>query len=300
MSITVSLRRSIAKPVLRTFAHESGADLDLRFVERTQELTQELADDFDVVWSSDPAAIFALARAGVLAPLPESALASRAVGFADEHRRWAAVTADLRVIAYDPKRVNEDSLPTHFEDLVHPEWASKVSLAQPTLSPSSLWHAAALYAAKGAAPTNAFYRDLSAAGAEFVASERDVLKAVAGAGRPIGVLDGEIAFAGRELGRGIGILIPDQDGGGVVLRATMVGLHKRAAQSKRALSVIEYLLSVPVTRRLALLSGHIATLPNEVTSAGGLSLSDLKTFGYSQEDIAAQVAKAASALADLH
>ncbi len=285
LSVTVSLRRSVAGPLLRTFAAKTGANLDVRYVKRSD----PVGEDFDVLWTGDPAVTFGLADAGVLAPLPRAALAGRPSALADQEGLWAAASVDVRVFVYDPARIDEDSVPTRFEELLEPRWAKKLILARPDRSPSALWHAAALFAAKGAQPTAAFYRDLHDAGALFVESERDVLKAVAGKGRPLGVVDGEIAFSGRELGRGIGILIPDQDGMGAVLRATTVALHRTAADSPRALALVEYLLSVPVARRLALMSAHVAPLRDGAPSAGALALRDLKATQATQEEIAAHV-----------
>ncbi len=294
LSVVVSLRRSAASPVLATFAKETGANLDLRFVAAGD----EIGDDFDVLWSADPAVTINQADQGRLAKLPAPALASRPPQLVDPDGLWVAVTADLRVIAYDPERVEEASIPTRFEQLVDPRIAPQVVIATP-LSSSASWHFAALFASNGAEPTTAFLRDLRRAGATFVADERAVLDAVAGAGPPIGVLDGEVAFTGRELNRRIAVLIPDQDGSGAILRATTISIHKRSAPSTRALDLVTYLLSAPVGRRLALMSSHVALLGEDEPSAGTLTLRDLKIALPSQKEIAGQLSSVRRALRDL-
>lgn len=294
LEVAVSLRRSAAAPVLATFVKETGANLEPRFIAEGE----SVGDDFDVLWSSDPAVPLAQAAAGRLAPLPAAALAGRPPQFVDPGRLWAAVTADVRVFAYDPKRVDESMVPTHFEQLLNPEIAPLVAIASPQ-SPSAAWHFAALFAIKGSQPTSVFLHDLKRAGATFLAGERQVMEAVVGDGPPIGVLDGEIAFAGREINRGIGVLIPDQDGSGAVLRATTVSLNKRAADSQRARALIEYLLSPPVGRRLALMSSHVALLPGDEPTAGALALRDMKTARATQAEIAGQLSAVRQSLQDL-
>jgi len=294
LEVVVSLRRSAALPILSTFARETGANLDPRFIEADD----TIGDDFDVLWSTDPAATLAQAAAGRLAPLPASALANRPPQFVDPGGLWAAVTADVRVFAYDPKRIDESMVPTHFEQLLDPEIAPLVAIGSPQ-SPSAAWHFAALFAIKGSEPTSVFLHDLKRAGVTFLPGEREVMEAVTGDGPPIGVLDGEVAFAGREINRGIGVLIPDQDGTGAILRATTVSLNQRAADSPRARALIDYLLSPPVGRRLALMSSHVALLPSDEPTAGALALRDMKAARPTQAEIAGQLTAVRQSLKDL-
>jgi ABC-type Fe3+ transport system substrate-binding protein len=294
LEVVVSLRRSAASPVLATFVKETGANLAPRFIDAGE----KVGEDFDVLWSSDPAVALAQAAAGRLAPLPAAVLASRPPQFVDPAGLWAAVTADVRVFAYNSKRVDESTVPTHFEQLLDPEVAPLVAIASPQ-SPSAAWHFAALFAIKGSEPTSVFLHDLQRAGTTFVANERAVMEAVVGDGPPIGVLDGEVAFAGREINRGVGVLIPDQDGTGAILRATTVSLNKRAADSPRALALIEYLLSPPVGRRLALMSSQVALLPSDEPTAGALSLHDMKAARPTQAEIAGQLSAVRQSLQDL-
>ncbi len=294
LSVVVSLRRSVAGPVLATYTKETGAALDTKFIEPTDPVPA----DFDVLWSDDPEISIALAKAGRLAVLPANLLHSRPAGLFDRDGHWVATSADVRVIAYNPQRIDENDVPAHFEQLLDPRWAARVTLADPT-SRSSAWHAAALFAAKGSQPTVAFYRDLKEAGARFVASERDVLENIAGEGPPIGVLDGEVAFAARELGRPIRILIPDQDAGGAVLRATTLAISGNAANASRAGELVEYLLSAPVSRRLALIASHVALLDDDAPITGTLALRDFKRVLPSQAEIAQQLSEVRRSLGDL-
>ncbi len=284
LSVAVSIGRTVTRPVLSAFSHKTGTSIDFQRIEPGE----ALPDEFDVLWSSDPAVTIQLAKTGQLAHLPADVLTRREARYVDSGGTWIAVTADVRVIVYDPKRIEEDDTPTHFEDLLDPRWATRVALARPIhLSPA--WHAATLFAAKGAAPAAAFFRDLESAGATFVDDDRDVLKAVTGDGSPIGVLSGEIAFASRDLGNSLGILIPDQDVDGAVLMPTTLAIHRRAAESARARQLVQYLTSPPVSRRLALMSSRIALTRAGVTGVPTLSIADLKVARPTVEETVAQL-----------
>jgi len=294
LSVAVSVRRSVAGPVLATFAGESRVQLDTHYFDPGDSPPAQ----FDVLWSDDAEALVDLVAAGRLAKLPADLLYTRPAGLFDPDGMWVGVTADVRVIAYDPRRVAESDVPTRFESLLDPRWAPRLILADPT-SRSAAWHAASLFASKGAQPVTAFFRDLRAAGAQFVVDERQVLDGIVGDGPPIGVLDGAVAFGSRELGGSIGILIPDQDGAGAVLRATTLAISQGGANTPRALELVRYLLSVPAGRRLALMSSHLALLENDPPSAGALALHDVKRALPSQKEIAAQLSAVRSELRGL-
>lgn len=294
LSVAVSVRRSVAGPVLSTFSGESGVALDTRYFDSGDSPPAE----FDVLWSDDVEAAFELAEAGQLSKLPSDLLYTRPSGLFDPDGMWVGVTADVRVIAYDPRRVAENDVPTRFENLLDPRWAPRLILADPT-SRSAAWHAATLFASKGAQPVTAFFRDLRAAGAQFAGDERQVLDGILGSGPPIGVLDGAVAFGSRELGGAIGIRIPDQDAAGAVLRATTLAISQKGANTPRALELARYLLSPPVGRRLALMSSHLSLLENEEPIAGALTLRDVKRALPSQKDVAAQLSAVRSELRGL-
>ncbi len=294
LSVVVSMRRSVASPVLRSFARETGADIEVSYVEPDA----PLPDDFDVLWSSNPAPVFALASAAKLSRLSDAALATRPGEWRDPNGFWVAVSADIRVIAYDPERVDESAVPTRFEELLNPTWAKQLTFASPE-NFRSAWHAAALFASRGAEPASAFFRDLVSGGAVIASSDREVLASVGGKGPPIGVLDGEIAFTGRAIGRRIGVLIPDQDSFGAVVRAATLSISSRAAQSDRAHQLVEYLLSSSVGRRLTMMSSHIALFEDQSAATSSIAIGDIRTAALGQTEIADQLSAVRRSLATL-
>jgi len=296
LDVAVSIDRKVARPALADFERETGTALAVTRFDPGAPPPKE----FDVLWSANPATTIALANAGELAELPDELRRKRSGRFVDSRGRWLAVTADVRVIAYDRKRVDADAVPTRFEDILLPRYAGRMVLARPS-SLSAAWHAATLFVARGPTPATAFFKDLAVRGAMFTNDEGEVLAAVAGEGPPIGVVSGAEAFAGRDSGFDIGILIPDQDGAGAgaVLMPTTVAIHRGATESARARQLVEYLTSARGQRRLVPLSSHLALDTKLGSRPGIITVRDVVAAAPSFEDTAAQLSSVRQALADL-
>ena len=70
------------------------------------------------------------------------------------------------------------------------------------------------------------------------------------------------------------------------MRATVVALSRRGAANPDARKLVAYLLSPSVGRRLTLMTGHVALLPEDTVAGGSLRLSDVKVLPVSQAAIA--------------
>jgi iron(III) transport system substrate-binding protein len=272
--VAVADRPSVVRPVLHTFAPEITAEI--------KTVPIEGATEFDVLWDDDARRAAALQRRELLAPLPQDLLALRPAEFRDPDGYWEALTADVRVIAYDPQQIGDDEAPTHVRELAEERWRSRLAMGDPQQG-SSAWHAAALAVAGGGGSLAAL---AAAQGVTVLPSERDVMRALTDGRFPLALVDGEQAFGARERGHHIGILIPDQDEGGAILRSPVVALSHRGAANPDARKLVAYLLSPPVARRLCLMTSHIALLPDDAPIGGSLRLSDLKALPVSQAAIA--------------
>jgi len=272
--VAVAGRPSVVDPVLRSFAPEITAPI--------QTVPAGDAAEFDVLWDDDARRAIELKRSDRLAPLPAESRELRPESFRDPDGYWEAITADVRVLAFDPQRIPEDEAPTHLHELAQARWRAQLVMGDPRHG-SSAWHAAALAAAGGTGSLAALG---GAGGATFLASEREVIQALTDGRFPLALVDGEQAFGARERGHHLGILIPDQDEGGAVMRATVVALSRRGAANPDARKLVAYLLSPSVGRRLTLMTGHVALLPEDAVAGGSLRLSDVKVLPVSQAAIA--------------
>jgi len=287
--VAVADRPSVVGPLLRSFAPQITAE-----IKTVPATAADASDEFDVLWDDDARRAVALKRAGRLAPLPAELRALRPDAFRDADGYWEGLTADVRVIAYDPQLVGDDEAPTHVRELAEPRWRSQLIMSDPRQG-SCAWHEAALAVAGNAGSL----ADLARGdGVTVFPTEREVMRALVEGLSPLALVDGEQAFAARERGHHLGILIPDQDEGGAVLRATVVALSPRGASNPGARKLAAYLLSTSVGRRLTLMTSHIALLPEDAAGGGSLRLADLKVLPASQSAIAERLADQSPAAPD--
>jgi ABC-type Fe3+ transport system substrate-binding protein len=167
--------------------------------------------------------------------------------------------------------------------------ANQLVLADPA-SASSAWHAAALRALGDG--SERLFSELPARGARIVSNEHEVLPVLLKERRALALVDGSAAFQARERGQRLGILIPDQDDRGAVLRSSVVALTHSGAARAEARDLVAYLLSAPVGRRLGLMTGRLAFLESDEASGGTMRVSDVVSLPVSQAAIADQLSAA--------
>jgi iron(III) transport system substrate-binding protein len=83
----------------------------------------------DLFWGQDAGAMGALARAGLLAKLPDSVYADLPEIYTSRAGEWVATTGRARVVAYSLDRVGADELPASVFDLVDERYRGRVGLA---------------------------------------------------------------------------------------------------------------------------------------------------------------------------
>lgn len=278
----------IARSLLREFGQ--AADVE---VEAQPPTARGPCADCDVVWSSDPDA-----SAGLdLAPLPGGDYGRPPSMVGPEHR-WIAASAVARVLVYDPARVSEDEAPITVMDLARPAAARRLVMADPARGDAS-WYAAALFGALGEPRARALYRDMVANGARVVDDEDAVVNALTAGERPIALTDSDRAFAAQGKQPTLVISVPDQEAGGLgaFLIPAVVGITLRGTHNSASLALVEFLLSAPVARRIAMTADSILVLndPAEIP-AGPLSILRLQVMPVSYPALAARLSAVRDAL----
>jgi ABC-type Fe3+ transport system substrate-binding protein len=281
------LRIALGVPEMlaRSFLNEFGSAEDAA-ISPQYATARGACVDCDVVWSADLSAALALP----LSQLPGGDY-GRSPSMVDPERRWVAASAVTRVIVFDPAQVSDEAAPTKTAELARPDIARRLVLADPRHGDAS-WHAAALFAALGERRALELYREVVANGALVVADEEAVIAALLAGGRPIALSNSDRAFAAQGKLRTLVISVVDQEegGAGAFLLPAVVGITERGATHPASRALVEFLLSPPVTRRIALTADAILVLndPGEVP-AGLLSIRSLKVMPVSYSELAAQV-----------
>jgi iron(III) transport system substrate-binding protein len=134
-SLTVYSGRNegLVGPLLESIESALGIDIEVRYA-GTSELAATLLEEgdaspADVFFSQDAGALGALAKAGLLAELPEETLAKVDSRFQSFDGHWIGVSGRARVLAYNSDTTDPATLPASVKDLTAPEWAGKVGWA---------------------------------------------------------------------------------------------------------------------------------------------------------------------------
>lgn len=117
-------------PLLARFERESGVALEVRYGD-SAELAATLAEEgdaspADVFFSQDAGALGAVARAGLLSPLPRTLLRRVPPRFIDPEGRWMGISGRARVVAYSTERLDASDLPDSIFDFTAPRWKGRI------------------------------------------------------------------------------------------------------------------------------------------------------------------------------
>lgn len=111
----------------------TGANIEVRYGS-TGEMSAQLLEEgpnspADLFFSQDAGALGALAKAGLLAPLPPETTAPVLPEFRAADNSWVATSGRARVVAYNPDRTPADALPTSTDALLDPRWRGQIGYA---------------------------------------------------------------------------------------------------------------------------------------------------------------------------
>jgi len=129
---------ALVGPLLEEMKKDIGVDISVRYG-NTAELAATILEEgknspADVYFAQDAGALGALAKAGVLAPLPQDLLDKVDQRFRSKDGLWIGSSARARVLAYNTETVDPATLPNTVEALVDPKWSGKLGWAPPNAS----------------------------------------------------------------------------------------------------------------------------------------------------------------------
>lgn len=253
------------------------------------------AEEAEVAWASDPAALLALAPRlvpGSAAPEPAT------VQFADPQGRFAPVAARARVllVARDA-RLPVD--PTNLRDLADPRLRGRVALAHPArgAGPATC---AALSLVYGEASLGRFLRLVAANAPVVVGSDAEVRAAVAAGRAAVGLAGSVDGAAGAASAAALRVVYPDQAGrGAVVLPTAAAALAPAAggAPSPAAVRLVAWLAGADAERILVARAPGLLPLRPEVPVPVGVEpAGNLRALPLDWDGLAAEAARLAPLL----
>mgnify|MGYP001332348208 FL=1 len=181
LTLYVGRGEALAGPIIERFEAETGVDVVVRYgstAELAVLITEEgAASPADGIWAQDAGALGALARAGLLAPVPDELFANVPAKHRVPGDLWVPVSARNRTLVYSTQRVDESELPESVFDLTDPRYRGRVAWAPTNASFQSF--VTALRVTHGEEVAERWLRDMIANGAKAYPNNNAQLDAVA-------------------------------------------------------------------------------------------------------------------------
>lgn len=120
-------------PLLQRFQEETGIQVEVRYGS-TSEMAATLLEEgarspADVFIAQDAGALGAVAREGMLQPLPEDLLGRVEARFRSPEGLWVGISGRARTLVYSTERLSEADLPASIFELTDPQWRGRLGWA---------------------------------------------------------------------------------------------------------------------------------------------------------------------------
>lgn len=289
------------QPVIDAFTADTGIEVDARYAS-TGELATTLTIEgdvspADVFWAQDPAFIGGIAKAGMLAPLPDEILGLVSERFSDADGNWVGITGRSRVFIYNTDLVSQDELPATVWELTEPQWNGRLGIA-PT-NGSFVAFVTGMILAEGEERTLEWLSGIAANNPTIYDGNGPIVDAAVAGDQAAGLVNHYYLLQRiAELGEvpAVNHFFGSDDPGGLVL-ATGAGVLATSDQPEQAEAFIEYLLSSESqTHFLGLYEYPL--VEGIGTPEGQLELANLPTLDISLTDTADTLEPALALIAE--
>ncbi len=263
--VYTALDQIYSDPILSEFERRTGIEVrpvyDTEAAKTTGLINRLIArrdePDCDVLWNNEVLQTERLGQMGMLSEYVSPQAKRFPEQFRDPQGRWTGFAGRMRVIIYNTRLIKRDDLPLGLDDLISPRWRGQTAIARPFFG-TTLTHMTILHQRWGPERLSAYLDALRTNDAALCLGNATVRDMVAGGERAFGLTDTDDAHAAVLDGKPVGIVIPDSDGGPLIIPNT-VALIANCPHPDAGKKLIDYLLSAEVERRLA--SGRSAQIP---------------------------------------
>ena len=253
-------QEALIKPLLDRFTQQTGIRVNLVSA-KDDTLIKRLESEgrnspADLLLTADAGRLHRARELGVLAPVQSAVLEQRIpASYRDPEGHWFGLSLRARPILYAPDRVDPAELST-YAALAEPRWKGRICIR----SSDNIYNQsmiASMIATRGEAVTEAWARGLVANFARPPrGGDRDQIKAAAAGQCDIAIantyylaamlndaIEAERASAARLM-----VFWPDQEGAGVHVNVSGIGMTAAARHQEQALRLMEFLVSEEAQR----------------------------------------------------
>jgi iron(III) transport system substrate-binding protein len=236
----------LIQPLIDEFSRLTGVTVDVRYgnsAEMGAQILEEGANSpADVFYSQEVGAVGALAKEGLLAPLPDDIVERVQERFQPKgDNLWVGVTGRSRVIVYNPDEVDE--VPQCVKALTDPAYEGEVAIVPGNAGFQAF--VTGFRVSEGDDAARQWLEDMQANKVVTdIESNSDVLEAVNNGDVAVGLINHY--YWARHEGRDqlkAQLIFPTGDDPGGLVNATAVGITAKGAKNPAALALVDYLTS---------------------------------------------------------
>lgn len=247
-------QEALIKPLLDRFTEQTGIKVNLVSA-KDDALIKRLESEgrnsrADLLLTADAGRLYRARELGVLAPLQSAVLEQRVpASYRDPEGHWFGLSLRARPILYVRGKVDPAEL-SSYAALTDPRWKGRICIrSSDNIYNQSL--VAAMIATRGEAETEAWARGLVANFARPPqGGDRDQIKAAAAGQCDIAIANtyylaailNDANAAERDSAAALGVFWPDQDGHGVHVNVSGIGLTTAARNTEQARKLMEFLV----------------------------------------------------------
>ena len=243
-------------PLLDATRDAIGVDIEVRYG-NTAELAATILEEgdnspADVFFSQDAGALGALAKAELLARLPDDLLGKVDPKFQSTDGQWIGVSGRARVLAYNIDSVDASALPASVEALADPAWSGKIGWAPTNASFQTFVTAFRLL--KGEDSAKEWLEAMQSNGTVTFEGNADVVRAVAANEIDAGLVNHYYKY---EIEKEEGAELPVENhffaagDVGSLVNVAGVGMLASAEHTAQAEAFVSYLLSADAQQYFA-------------------------------------------------
>jgi iron(III) transport system substrate-binding protein len=270
---------TLVAPLIAQFERDTGIKVNTRYAGSAElaALIQEEgnASPADVFWSQDPGPLGALS--GRFAALPGGLLEQVDTGFKAADGRWVGVSGRIRVVVYNPDRVQPSQIPNSILGFADPSWRNRVGWAPTNASLQIM--VTALRVMKGEEVARKWLDDMKSNGAKSYGNNNAVLTAVAAGEVDVGLINHYYLHAARRTNPTIKAqnhYLDNNDDAGSLIMVSGVGVLSNTDNRPAAEAFVSYLLSNAAQQYFATETAEYPVIDGVITPAGLRSFEELR------------------------
>lgn len=273
-----------SEPVLEDFENETGIRVrpvfDTEETKSTGVMNRLIAEQnnpqCDVFWSGDPVRNNVLTSKGITEPYHSDATRKIPEYFKDNDGHWTGFSARARVLIYNQRLIQKESLPQGLNDLTKERFKEKFAIANPLFG-TTTFHAAALFTAWGEDQAKEWMNSLKENGVVIASSNGDVKKRTMSGEILFGLTDTDDAFEAMKESNDIDFTFLDQQpgGAGTLIMPNALSIIKQSPNQENGKKLMDYLLTRETEAKLAKSSAQMPLISGTEVPEGVPSLDQI-------------------------